>query len=290
MDITRESGFQPHIQPSPPCLLSAPDSRIQGRVGCPHASHSRCSRKKVRDRFGDRDPLSLPAHCQPSCGGHVSSTAALPSSLDHPTQSLLPDLVHLKEGEETWKSTVREGSENDRNPEGARGRTETKKEVQEQGPREKERQRQKPEREKRQMKQKTGKEWTETLKRGTLRALSWAWAEGRSRPPYLLMPARGTGDCKCVREEKRPPSPHPLTQGPSSPPMACSLQTLERILPKHHPQALAVWPFYASSPERSKNISSQSFLDMCDSSARPSSSTPHLVSSQGRRQAGGQKC
>lgn len=83
----------------------------------------------------------------------------------------------------------------------------------------------------------------ETLKRGMLGALAWAWAEGRSRPPYLLMPAQGTGDCKCVKEEKQPPSAHTLTQGPDPLPLACTLQTPERILPEHHPQALAVWPF-----------------------------------------------
>ena len=159
MDTTREGGFQPHTQPSPPCL-SARDSCIQGRVGCPHASQSRCSRKKVWDRFSDRDPLSLPAPCLPSRGGRVSSTAALPSSLDHPTQSFLPDLVHLEEGKETRKSTVRgEGSENYRNPEGPRGRTETNKSRNR--ALEKKRGRDKNQREARQMKQKTGQEWTE---------------------------------------------------------------------------------------------------------------------------------
>lgn len=113
----------------------------------------------------------------------MSSPAAQVSSLDHSTQSSLPDVVHFEEGKETGKSTVSERRFRQEHRESL-GKDRNKERGPETEPwRKREAKTKTRKREKANEAEDRERMDRETPKRGTFPALPRAWAEGRSRPP-----------------------------------------------------------------------------------------------------------
>ena len=255
MDTTGGKDSSPTLTPRAPRLLSSPGSLRPGQ-GLPGSSDSHCSRKRAWGRSGDGDPTC------PLYGAHLSSPAAQTSSLDHRSQSSLPDLAHIKEGKETGKGTAREEGSENRNPgepgEGQRRRGPGTEPWRKREAKTKTREREKAnETEDRDRTSRDPKE-----KHAPCRPL--AWAEGRSRPLRRTSQRhRSRGSAARAQGKKLPPGPHPLAPALTLHPLPALFRPQTRFYPSTTasptlaPGSAALLSFLSWTGQNT----SQSFLD-----------------------------